>query len=134
VVGPDVAVGAVVLDRGRVLLIQRGNPPLAGTWTLPGGRVARGESLTDALRREVLEETALTIEVGPLVEVVEIVDARWHYVILDYVGTLRSDASELRAGDDAADARFVLFDELERYGITPAVARVIAAARGLVKT
>lgn len=126
---PVVAVGAVVIvETGVVVLIQRAKPPNAGSWTLPGGKVNRGEGLVDAVRREVLEETGLEVEVGPLVEVVELVSESWHYVVLDYVA--RRTGGELRAGDDAADARYVPVTELDRYGVTEAVVRVVKAACG----
>ena len=68
---PVVAVGAVAVNDGAILLIRRGRPPAEGRWSLPGGRVEWGEPLTDALRREVEEETALRVEVGRLAGVVE---------------------------------------------------------------
>ena len=130
--GPDVAVGAVVLAQvagaPHVLLIQRGRPPLQGSWTLPGGRVNRGESLVAAVRREVKEETAIDVEVGGLVEVVEIVKDDFHYVIMDYAAVLHGDPATMRAGDDAADARWVPLTDVGAYGITEAVRRVIARA------
>ena len=130
--GPDVAVGAVVLAEiagaPHVLLIQRGRPPLQGSWTLPGGRVNRGEALADAVRREVKEETALDVAAGGLVEVVEIVKDEFHYVIMDYVAVFEGDPATLRAGDDAADARWVRLDQAAAYGITEGVRRVIARA------
>jgi ADP-ribose pyrophosphatase YjhB (NUDIX family) len=144
-VGPEVAVGAVVIaeledavDATRrtrhVLLVKRAHPPLEGAWTLPGGRVHRGERLEAALLREVMEETSLAITIGPLVEVVEIVREDFHYVIMDYLAHFTGDSATLRAGDDAADARWVGLDELGAYGVTPAVQRVIdracAMARG----
>jgi ADP-ribose pyrophosphatase YjhB (NUDIX family) len=133
--GPDVAVGAVVLaevDGARcVVLIQRGRPPLQGTWTLPGGRVNRGESLVAAVAREVKEETALDVEVGALVEVVEIAKDDFHYVILDYSAVFKGDPSTLRAGDDAADARWVRLSDVGDFATTDAVKRVIARASSL---
>ena len=88
---PVVGVGAVVLDGARVLLIKRGNAPLKGQWSLPGGGVEVGETLEQAVAREVLEETGLTIEVGPIVEVLDRIsrdgDGRveHHFVLVDFV-------------------------------------------------
>ena len=65
---PIVAVGAVILDGDRVLLVKRGQEPLKGEWSLPGGAVEIGETLQAALVREVREETCLDIEVGPVVD------------------------------------------------------------------
>ena len=112
----------------RVLLIQRGRPPGLGSWTLPGGRVKRGERLTDALKREVMEETGIEVVVGPLVEVVEIVDEQFHYVIMDYLAHPIHGVDRLRAGDDAADARLVRLDELDDYRVTDALRRVVTRA------
>jgi ADP-ribose pyrophosphatase YjhB (NUDIX family) len=132
-VAPRVAVGAVVVDRNgggpRVLLVKRARPPLAGRWSLPGGSVEPGERLADAVAREVLEETGLTVEVGPLVEVVEILEPPYHYVILDYACDVLSGA--VHAGDDAAEAAFVPVGELDRYGLTQTAERVIRRALGL---
>ena len=68
---PIVAVGAVVLDGGRVLLVKRGQEPLKGQWSLPGGAVEVGETLPAALAREVREETCLDVEIGPVVDVLD---------------------------------------------------------------
>jgi 8-oxo-dGTP diphosphatase len=127
---PRIAVGAVVLDRRAdgvfVVLARRNNPPRVGQWSLPGGKVERGESLTAALAREILEECGLVVSVGPLVEVVELIDERVHYVILDYLCALRSGA--LRAGDDASEVCWAPVRELASYQVTDAVARVVDKA------
>jgi len=68
---PIVAVGAVIVDDGRVLLVKRGQEPLKGQWSLPGGAVEIGETLQAALAREVREETCLEVDVGPVVEVLD---------------------------------------------------------------
>jgi acetyl-CoA carboxylase carboxyl transferase subunit beta len=126
---PVLAVGAVVIDGSdppRVCLVQRANPPMAGRWTLPGGKVRRGERLEDAVVRELLEETGLSVEVGALLEAVELLDEHHHYVVLDYRCTITGGT--LRAGDDASDARMVAVDRLDGYHLSDAVRRVIDAA------
>ncbi|MBI3492451.1 MAG: NUDIX hydrolase [Acidobacteria bacterium] len=132
---PIVGVGAVLLDGDRVLLVRRANEPLKGEWSLPGGAVELGEALEDAVVREILEETGLEAEVGPVVEVLDRVrrdaDGRveYHYVIVDYACTVRG--GHAAAGSDAADVRWVAVDDLERLGVSEKAIAVIrkAAAR-----
>jgi ADP-ribose pyrophosphatase YjhB (NUDIX family) len=88
--------------------------------------VEPGERLADAVARELLEETGLAVEVGPLIEVVEVIEATYHYVILDYACHRRG--GELRAGDDAAEVALASLDELSSYGVSDAVRRVVARA------
>ena len=133
---PIVAVGAVILDGDRVLLIQRGQEPLKGEWSLPGGAVEIGETLAAALVREVREETSLDVVVGPVVDVLDSirrdVDGRteYHYIIIDYACRVRADTSTAATpGTDAAGARWVLVDELDRYRLTDAAIAVIRKAR-----
>mgnify|MGYP000482245506 CR=1 FL=1 len=126
---PELAVAAIVTDeQGRVLLIRRGHPPSAGRWTVPGGRVERGETLRQALARELLTETGLTATPGPLAEVFELITDRYHYVILDY--RMTEPRGELRAGDDATDARFVALCDLPSYETTDGLAAVLERALG----
>ena len=93
---PIVAVGAVILDGDRVLLVQRGQEPLKGEWSLPGGAVETGETLDAALVREVREETCLEVVVGPVVEVLDSIRrdaegrAEYHYIIIDYACRVRA--------------------------------------------
>jgi mutator protein MutT len=132
---PIVSVGAVILHGARVLLIRRGQAPLKGQWSLPGGVVEAGETLHEAVAREVREETGLTVDVGPVVEVLDRItrDAagrvEYHYVIVDYV--CRPIGGTLACAADAEDARWVQADELADYELTDAVRRVIARARQL---
>jgi ADP-ribose pyrophosphatase YjhB (NUDIX family) len=89
---PIVGVGAVIFDGASVLLAQRGQEPAKGTWSLPGGAVELGEKLVDALKREILEEIGIEIEVGGLVRVLDRIvrdgkkRIQYHYVIVDYWG------------------------------------------------
>ncbi len=104
---PEVCVGAVVCRGDEILLIQRGNAPQKGRWSLPGGRVETGERLVDAVAREVLEETGIEIVVGEFLEAVERISGEFHFVILDYLATPVDPLAEPRAATDAADALWV---------------------------
>jgi 8-oxo-dGTP diphosphatase len=119
---PEVAaVGAIAINAGKILLIRRGHAPSAGLWSLPGGRVERGESDADALRREVIEETGLEVEVGPLAgEVVRPGVGDVLYRIRDYLVTVVDDerAAEPVAGDDADDVAWVPLDQLGERELT----------------
>jgi len=125
---PAVAVGAFVFDdRGRVLLVERGQPPGAGLWTVPGGKLEPGETLAQAVAREIREETGLVAEVGALVCVVERITEGYHYVILDYLA--RVVAGALDPGSDVRAARFVDDAELETLPLTDGLIAVLARAR-----
>ncbi|MFP5346284.1 MAG: NUDIX hydrolase [Actinomycetes bacterium] len=115
-------VGALVYDEhGRLLLVQRVNPPAAGSWSLPGGRVEAGEDDAVAVAREVAEETGLTVDVHHLVgEVERDAPDRRVYVIRDYACSVRGDAARRAVpGDDAADVRWVDRDALARLQLAP---------------
>jgi 8-oxo-dGTP diphosphatase len=129
---PIVAVGAVILEGDRVLLIKRAQPPSKGAWSLPGGVVEIGETLDAALAREVLEETGLSVEVGSVVDVLDRVqfdaDGRieYHYVIIDYLCRAWTDC--LAAGSDADEARWVPVADLAGHRVTVEVSAVIRKA------
>ena len=129
---PIVAVGAVILDGDRVLLVKRANEPLKGTWSLPGGAVEIGETLEAALVREVREETCLDVAVGPVIEVLDSIRrdvgglVEYHYVIVDYRCRVRGGTAA--RGSDAADVQWVSADLLERYGVSDAAVAVIRRA------
>jgi 8-oxo-dGTP diphosphatase len=113
---PRVAVGAIVVKDGRVLLVKRGRPPSQGLWAIPGGRVELGETLQAAAEREISEETGLTIRAGDPAHTFDAIirdDAgrvRFHYVIVDLLADYLG--GELRPGDDAREARWVAPQDL----------------------
>lgn len=114
---PQIAVGAIVVRDGKLLMVQRANEPGAGLWSLPGGRVEHGEYLAAALRREVAEETGLEVEVHDLVGILEVVGDP-HYVILDYFAEATGDRDPVPA-DDVSDARWVPLEEVPSLPCTP---------------
>jgi len=123
--GPVVAVGAVVLKQGALLMVQRGREPAKGQWSLPGGRVEHGEYLVDAVAREVKEETGIDIEVVELAGIFE-VPGDPHFVVLDYVATA-AEGAHPRPGEDAAQARWVPLDEISELDCTPRLMETLAA-------
>ena len=135
---PVVGVGAVVLDGDRVLLVKRGHEPLKGEWSLPGGKVELGETLEAAIAREVLVETGLEVEVGPVIEVFDRIyhstDGRveYHYVLVDYV--CRAIGDRITSGSDADEVRWVATDDLAAYRLTEKATSVINQALSLART
>jgi 8-oxo-dGTP diphosphatase len=126
---PWVAVGVVVWRDDRVLLVRRGKPPRQGLWGLPGGGQELGETVYEAAAREVREETGLTVE--PLV-VLTVADSitrddveriRFHYTLIEIEAEWR--AGEPVAGDDAADAAWFPFAEIERLDLWSETERII---------
>ncbi|MEO1476457.1 MAG: NUDIX hydrolase [Pseudomonadota bacterium] len=131
------AVGVVCLKGEDVLLIRRGQPPLAGAWSLPGGRIEFGEPAEDAALRELKEETDITAELCGLIDVVDGVftsrttkETTRHYLLCDFAA--RWISGEPRAGDDAADAKFVPLDEIVSLDLWDETRRIIDVARTLV--
>jgi ADP-ribose pyrophosphatase YjhB (NUDIX family) len=124
--------GAILLDRDRVLLVERGREPLKGWWSLPGGVVEPGESLADAVRREVREETGLDVVPQGIVEVFERIirddcgRPEYHYVLVDYL--CRVNSGELAAGDDVSRAAWVRRRDLSEFQITEGTVPVIEKA------
>lgn len=135
---PVAAVGGVVIDGDRVLLVKRALPPRQGEWSLPGGQLELGESLVDGVAREVREETGLDVDVGPVVEVFDRVHRdetgriRYHFVIVDFLCRPRGGA--LQAGDDASEARWVARAEVAGLGVNAFAAAVIDRAFGALGT
>lgn len=125
-VQPRIAIGAIVIHDGALLMVQRANEPGKGLWSLPGGRVEHGEYLVDALRREVREETGLDVQVGELAGILEVPGDDLHYVILDYHATVDGDATP-RAGTDAQEVRWVPLREVARMDCTPRFVETMTA-------
>lgn len=126
--GPSVGVGAVVIDAGRVVLIRRGKEPLRGRWVVPGGTVELGETLEQAVIRELKEETGLDVQPRELVTVFDRIarqgaDVTYHYVIVDFL--CERTGGILQAGDDALEAVLVRPDELEALRIPPKAMEVV---------
>jgi 8-oxo-dGTP diphosphatase len=129
---PLVGVGAIIFRRHRILMAQRGKEPLKGWWSLPGGALELGESLTDAVCREVLEETGLEVEPVKLFEVFEriIRDAdgapEYHYILIDYI--CRVTGGTLFPGDDVCAVDWVRRSDLPSLQITEGTLAVIERA------
>src|SRR3954451_20850104 len=108
---PEVCVGAVAVDNDRLLLVRRGRGPSAGEWSVPGGRVEAGETLAEAVVRELAEETGVEAVCDELVGWAERIGADYHCVILDFRVTVLDDRPPV-AGDDAAEAAWVPLAEV----------------------
>jgi ADP-ribose pyrophosphatase YjhB (NUDIX family) len=135
---PIVGVGAVIMQNGKVVLVKRRFEPLAGQWSLPGGRLELGETLEAGLAREMLEETGLEVEVGPVVDVFDRIlldperNVRYHYVLIDYL--CRPVGGALNHGSDVAAAELADPGDLARYRLTPKAAAVIEKAVIVART
>jgi 8-oxo-dGTP diphosphatase len=127
-----VGVGAVVWRGERVLLVRRAKPPRAGQWSLPGGAQQLGETLAEAVRREVREETGLDLEGVQLLTTVDLVDrdqggrVRYHFTLVDF--TAEASHGEAVAGDDAAAVAWFAIDELPGLGLWSETLRIIGDA------
>ncbi len=130
---PLVGVGAVVLHNDHVLLVRRGRPPRRGMWTFPGGLVEVGETVFEAARRELREETGVDAAPIDVVDVYEVIDrdadgrVRYHFVIVEVLMQYRGGTP--RPGDDAAAVAWVPLRDLATADVGPGVARVVARAR-----
>jgi 8-oxo-dGTP diphosphatase len=145
---PIVGVGGVVIENGRALLIRRGTEPLRGQWSIPGGTLELGETLSEGVARELVEETGLEVSVLEMIEVFERINfghgadetwttaeerrrPRFHFVIVDYL--CERISGELLAGGDVTDVAWAGEEELEKYGLTPTATRVIRKAFSMAR-
>lgn len=138
---PVAGAGVICFRGDEVLLVKRGQPPLEGRWSIPGGRIEWGERAADAALRELKEETGCDAELLGLVDVVDALltnsgaetDAPpWgHYVLIDFAA--RWVAGEPRAGDDASEARFFAPAAIAPLGLWAETLRVIEAARAMAQ-
>ncbi len=131
---PLLGVGALIFDADKVLLVERGNPPLQGFWSLPGGLVDANERLEDAVAREVLEETGLAVTATRLATVFERImpdangECEYHYVLVDFYCSV--NGGELKAGDDSKSACWFGMDQLHDLPLTEGTLEVIELCRG----
>ena len=134
---PLVGVGAIIIEDGRVLLVKRGHPPLAGDWSIPGGVLEVGETLREAAIREAREETCLAVETADLLGVYDRVlrddDGRtlYHYVLIDFL--CRRVGGEARAADDADEVRWFTPEEASELALPEDTAEVIRLGFGKAK-
>jgi ADP-ribose pyrophosphatase YjhB (NUDIX family) len=124
----------VVIDGTKVLLVRRGQEPLKGEWSLPGGALELGETLQQGVVREVLEETGLIVVPGGIIEILDRIvpdeasgRVRYHYVLIDFV--CRVTGGALCSASDAEEVRWVERDQLQNgYRLAPVTLVVIEKA------
>jgi 8-oxo-dGTP diphosphatase len=134
---PIVGVGGVIVDGDRVVLIKRKYEPLAGRWSIPGGTLEVGEPLEEGVGRELLEETGLSVRIGPVIEVFDRIlrdetgRVKYHFVLVDYL--CRPIGGQLQAGDDVSEAEWVPLDGLTPFDLTAKATEVIRKAEAMAK-
>ena len=122
--GPLLGVSAVVVDGDDLLLVQRGTHPYEGLWALPGGHVEAGETLAEAVTRELFEETAMEGACGELMAAREDVGDELHFVVLVHRVHLMERGQPV-AGDDARDARWVPRGDVAEQVLVPGLAELL---------
>ncbi|WP_148676764.1 NUDIX hydrolase [Staphylothermus marinus] len=129
-----VGVGAVVLVDDKILLVKRGNEPCRGCWSIPGGHLEYGESIGEAARRELLEETGIDARPLGIIYVDEILpkkNCEYHFVLIDVLMNTKY-ITEPKASSDALQARFYSLADLPKP-LTPSTKRFISYLKLLIK-
>ncbi|HLY83503.1 MAG TPA: NUDIX domain-containing protein [Acidimicrobiales bacterium] len=121
---PSLCVGAIAVDNGQLLLIRRGHGPAQGSWSIPGGRVEAGETLAEAVVRELTEETGLEAVCDEMVGWVERIGEDYHYVIFDFHVTVL-DSRDPIPGDDAAEAAWVGLERVADLALVDGLAEFL---------
>lgn len=119
-------VGVLCFRGDEVLLIKRGKPPRQGDWSIPGGRIEKGETQADAALRELFEETHVTAALGAKITTIDADFEGFKYRLHDYIAIWQH--GEPRAGDDAAEARFIRVNDIEALKMWPKTEAVIRQA------
>lgn len=116
---PHIGVGGIAIRDGSILLVMRGRAPYKAHWSIPGGVLMKGETLREAVCRELLEETGLRVAVKGLAGILEAIGSEdgVHYVIIDYFVDVIG--GELAPADDALEAAWIKLDEVARLKVTP---------------
>jgi len=126
---PLVGVGAVIIEQDRILLVKRANEPNKGKWSVPGGLVRTGESLIDALKREIREEVGVEIEVDDVACVGEEIfrngEVRFHYVIIDFFARIIEGC--VRPGSDAQEIKWVPINEVDKIETVDFVKELVSS-------
>jgi mutator protein MutT len=125
-------VGAIAVRDDRLLMIRRGQAPARGYWSVPGGRVEPGETLAEAVVRELAEETGLEGVCGDLVGWVERIGTGYHYVILDFAVTVLDDRPPV-AGTDASEASWIPLHEVAEQDVVDGLAEFLHD-HGIIET
>lgn len=134
---PQLAVGAVIFRKNKVLLVLRGKPPAHKKWSIPGGSVKLGETLQEAVEREIMEETGLTVQARQPVYTFDVIErddggrVRFHYVIVDLMADFIS--GQLQPGDDAIDVRWVSSMDIKKLEVSTATRNLLKQHFGFGK-
>jgi 8-oxo-dGTP diphosphatase len=129
---PLLGVGAILFKGSSVLMVERGGKPLKGYWSLPGGLVETGETLEQAVKREIMEETGLKVKPVAMFELFERImrdeqgAAEYHYVLVDYL--CKVTGGRLQPADDARRAEWIERKQLPGLLITEGTLDVIERA------